>query len=166
MNGTGGVVRNLALATLVALAACGDQAEPEGDVGADSAAVAPAAPEVAPQVVVPDSMQRSAYVRSLIGRDIELQSMPVSMAMGAQFFWVDLPNGAPLLVKLDSSLVAAGQAPPSTGRVSIVGRVTAKDAALLEQWRQSGVLESDDHKMQAEFGGSYIEARRVQPAVN
>ncbi|HSJ09937.1 MAG TPA: hypothetical protein VK928_08480 [Longimicrobiales bacterium] len=132
----------------------------------DSAA-APAAPAGGPATVVEaDSLTRSAFVRSMMGQDVELRGMPVSTAMGGNFFWIDLPNGQPFLVKLDSAMIAAGQTAPGSGAVNITGRITAKDAALLDQWRQAGVLESDDHKMQAEFGSSFIEARLVQPAGN
>lgn len=135
----------------------------EPDTAAASGAVDPAAPATP---VAADSLARSGFVRERMNQVIQLDSVPVSTSMGRYFFWIDLPNGQPFLIKLDSTTVAAGQTAPASGRVSVTGRITAKDAALLDQWRQAGVLESDDHKMQAEFGSSYIEARRVQPAGN
>lgn len=160
------VVAIVAIVVFMGWLATRERPEPVAVAEPDSAA-APVAPAGGPAVVVaPDSLGVSAFVRSMMGRDIELESVPVSTSMGSQFFWIDLPNGQPFLIKLDSALVASGQPAPSTGNVHVVGRITAKDAALLEQWRTTGVLESDDHRMQAEFGSSYIEARRVEPAGN
>ena len=134
-------------------------AEPGDTTGAAQPAdTAPA------QVVDPQTMAVSASARELIGQRIELQSVPVSSAMGDQLFWIELPGGSPYLVKLDSAAVAAGRTVPTAGNVRVIGRVMDKDDVVLQQWMERGVLRNDSDKMQAEFGTTYIEASRVTPA--
>lgn len=129
----------------------------------DTTAVDSLAPETGRDVPA-DSLANTAFVRGALGQPITVANLPVSTAMGRHFFWVDLPNGQPLLVKLDSALVAANTAPPTSGQVTVTGVLQSKDDALLSQWLQQGVLESEGHQMQASFGSSYLAARRVQPA--
>jgi hypothetical protein len=111
-------------------------------------------------------LEESSEARGLVGQEIELRGVPVSTAMGPQLFWLQLPRGTPFLVKLDSALVARGTAVPNTGRVDLIGRVLTKDTNTIQAWTQAGVLQSDDQRAKAEFGSTYIEARRVQPAGN
>jgi cytochrome c-type biogenesis protein CcmH/NrfG len=102
-------------------------------------------------------------MRTYRGRDVRLTAK-VSAGLSPQTFWLELPTGQPFLVKLDSAMVARGATPPTGGRVAVTGAVRAKDAALVGQWLQQGVLQNEDQRMQAEFGGTYIEARQVRPA--
>jgi hypothetical protein len=46
----------------------------------------------------------------------------------------------------------------------MTGVVQEKNDAVLDEWEQSGVLESDDHRLQAEYGSTYLQARRIEPA--
>lgn len=103
--------------------------------------------------------------RPLVGQDVEVTA-PVTSAMGQNFVWIELPGGAPYLVRLDPSLVQAGQQPPMGRPARIVGRVENKDDAVLNQWTQDGVLQDEGHRMQAEFGVTYIHARLIEPAAN
>lgn len=159
------VVAVVATAAFLGWLATRERPEPVAVVEpGDTADAQAAAPDAPATVVSPDSMTNTAFVRRMVGQNIELESVPVSMAMGSQFFWVDMPNGQSFLVRMDSAQVASGAQPPQSGNVHLVGTLTAKDNALLDAWRQNGILESDDHRMQAEFGSSYIQARRVEPA--
>jgi hypothetical protein len=111
-------------------------------------------------VIQPDALTGTG-ARSYVDQDIELQSVPVTSPLGSQLFWIELPGGTPYLVRL-----AQGTQPPAGTNVRVVGRVVEKTDALLDEWEQAGVLQSADHRLQAEYGGTYIEARRVVPAAN
>lgn len=97
------------------------------------------------------------------GRTIELQDVPVVQHMGQSIVWVELPSGSPFLVKV-SDAVAANGLPAAQSRVHVVGIVREKSPALLQQWQDSGILESAGQRTQAEFGSSYIEATAIRPA--
>jgi hypothetical protein len=122
------------------------------------------AADSAATVVTPEELNNAARVNELRGQDVQIERAEVISAMGTQLFWLQLPGGSPFLVKLDSALVAAGTQAPASGHYRIVGRVLEKDDAVLTQWQQAGVLQSDGDRQQAEYGSSYIEARRLQPA--
>jgi hypothetical protein len=101
-------------------------------------------------------------VKQYYGQTIELRNVPVAQLMGTQVVWIELPSGAPFLVKMDSALVAGGARP--AGRVDIVGTVQEKTPQVLDQWEQSGALENAGHRAQAEYGTSYIEASAIRAA--
>jgi hypothetical protein len=98
------------------------------------------------------------------GQEVQLQNVAVASTMGPEIVWIELPSGAPLLVKMDDALVQAGHAVAAQSRVTVVGRVLEKTDSVLTEWRQNGTLQNDGHRQQAEFGTTYIEARRIQPA--
>ena len=101
-----------------------------------------------------------ANMASYAGRDIQLSGLTVEQQMGEELAWVALPSGTLLLVKL-----APGMGGLQNGQnVTVVGRVTEKTDAVLAGWQQSGVLQDDGQRQQAEFGTHFIEARRVTPA--
>jgi hypothetical protein len=115
--------------------------------------------------IEPNVLTQTAATRELIGQTIELASVPVSDVLGSQMFWIELPGGSPYLVKMDSAQVASGVALPAPGsRVRVTGQVMEKTPALLDSWVASGVLRSDNDRMLAEFGSTFIAAQRVQPA--
>jgi hypothetical protein len=129
--------------------------EPGGGAPADAADTGPPA-----TVVQPDALTGTGP-REYLGQDVELTSVPVTSPLGSQLFWIELPGGTPYLV-----LLAQGTQPPAGTNVRVVGRVTEKTDALLDEWEQAGVLQSADHRLQAEYGSTFIEARRVVPAAN
>jgi hypothetical protein len=118
---------------------------------------------VAATSIEPDAL---AQDRQLIGEMVELRSVSVSSPLGPQLFWIELPGGTPYLVKLDSTLVARATQVPAGRRVYIVGQVLEKTDAVVDEWMESGVLQSEDHRLQALFGSTYIEARTVRPAAS
>ena len=116
-------------------------------------------------VVEPATLVQSASARGLIGQTIEVSSVRVQDTLGSQMFWIEMPDGSPYLVKLDSALVARGAAQPAPGsQVRVIGRVAEKTEAVVDGWMQSGALQTPDQRMLAEFGSTFIEAQRVQPA--
>ncbi|MGH7448859.1 MAG: hypothetical protein ACRELT_14910 [Longimicrobiales bacterium] len=115
--------------------------------------------------IEPDVLNQTASARALIGETVELASVPVSDVLGGQMFWIELPGGSPYLVKLDSATVAGGGALPAPGSsVRVVGRLLEKTPEVLDSWMASGALEDSNQRMLAEFGSTFIEARRVEPA--
>lgn len=98
------------------------------------------------------------------GQEIQLQNVQVTSTMGPQIVWIELPSGAPFLVKMNESLVQSGRAVTPQSRVTVVGRVLEKTDSVLTAWQQAGTLQNDGHRRQAEFGTTYIEARRIEPA--
>ena len=135
-------------------------AEPGDTAVTDTAASdAPATP------IEPADLNQTATARALVGQNIELTSVSVSDVLGSQMFWIELPGGAPYLVKMDSAMVAGGRALPQFGsNVRIVGRVMEKTPEVIDSWEASGALETADQRMLAEFGSTFIDARRVEPA--
>jgi hypothetical protein len=118
---------------------------------------APVDPE-GPATTVEAATLAGAAGAQYVGQNIALDRAEVLSPMGSRLFWIDA-GGQPYLVYLaEGALPAAGQ------NVRITGVVREKDEAQLDQWEQAGVLESEGHRLQAEFGTTYIEARRVAPA--
>jgi len=117
----------------------------------------------APSQVV-NSATFEPNVKSYVDQVVELTDAKFQAGLSSQTFWIELPTGAPFLVKLDSAMVASGARPPTGGTLDIVGTVKAKDNALVGQWMTAGVLQSEDQRMQAEFGTTYLDARQIRPA--
>jgi len=131
----------------------------EADTAVAEAEVAGPPPS---QVVT--SAQFEPNVRTYVDQVVELTDARYQAGLSPQTFWIELPTGAPFLVKLDSAMVAAGKAVPTSGSLDIIGTVKRKDNALVGQWLASGVLTNDDQRMQAEFGTTYLDARQIRPA--
>lgn len=119
----------------------------------------PPAAETPSAEAVPGATFETAMA-SYADRDIALSGVTVEQQMSPELAWVALPGGTLLLVKLapGSPALTAGQ------NVTIVGRVMEKTDAVLESWQQSGTLQDDGQRQQAEFGTHFIEARSVTPA--
>lgn len=133
-------------------------AEP-GDEPADTTAPATGTP------IEPSALVETASAHGLIGQDIELASVLVQDVLGTEMFWIELPGGAPYLVKMDSAQIASGIAPPARGTdVRVVGRVLEKTPELLDRWTASGAIANPDQRSLAEYGSTFIAARRVEPA--
>lgn len=94
------------------------------------------------------------------GREIELEDVVVVSRSGAEILWVELPSGALFAVKAEP-VVGEGFMPQS--RVSIVGRVQEKTAAVLDAWQEAGVIQDAG---QAGSGSHYIEASAIRPATD
>lgn len=167
-GGTNFLIVGVSVLMIVALMAwlfMQEQSRAEATVAeGDTAAVAEAGPAgAAPAQTVNDTVFEQ-NVKTYVGQVVEITKVKFSSGLSSQTFWVELPTGQPFLVKLDSALVASGATPPTGGTLHIVGTVQSKDPALVAQWMQSGVLQNDDQKIQAEFGTTYMEARQIRPA--
>jgi hypothetical protein len=135
--------------------------EEPGDTAADNATAA----DGTATVVEPDQLTQSATARTLIGQNVELTSVPVSDVLGSQMFWVELPGGSPYLVQMDSALVASGRGLPTVGEsVRVIGTLVDKTPEVMDRWMTTRVLEDTNQQMLAEFGSTFIVARRVEPA--
>jgi hypothetical protein len=113
-------------------------------------------------VITPGALvQAGQYV----GQTVEIESVAVIGSLGPSLFWVELPGGTPFLVKVGDAQIERGAQAPQPGRnVHLVGQVLQKTTAVLDGWVDRGVLQTEDHRLQAEYGDAYIEARRIQPA--
>jgi hypothetical protein len=109
----------------------------EGDTAAVAAPGAPAGGPAPSQVVT--SQEFEPNVKSYVDQVVELTDAKYQAGLSPQTFWLELPSGAPFLVKLDSALVAAGTPIPTGGTLDIVGTVRNKDAATVAQWVSAGV---------------------------
>lgn len=112
------------------------------------------------------AMANSSLLDALQGEAVRMNNVAVAARLGTQMFWAELPAGDVYLVKLDDALVASGMEPPSSGRYNIVGTILPKNDATLTEWMQTGALQTENHRMQAELGPTYLEAQRVRPAAN
>jgi hypothetical protein len=141
-----------------------DEAVVVAEPDADTADQVDAAADASAVAVEPaDLNQAGQYV----GQVVEVQRVSVMSPLGPNLFWVELPGGSPYLVKLDSAQMARGTRVPAAGaNVHVIGRVLTKSDSVLTDWMERGVLQSAGQRSQAEFGGTYIEARRVNPAGN
>ena len=140
---------------LVSLAACGGGEEGEEiEVDVEAPPAAPAMPEG----TVIDAAQLQTGAAALAGQTVRVNGVKVVSRLGANGFWVELPNKNPfLVVTTDSATVNPQQT------VDVVGVVTVMNPATLNEWVTSGRI-SENQKLEAEFATEYIEATAVQPA--
>jgi len=122
----------------------------------DPAAAAPATP------ITLDELANNAS--GLSGRNVSLAGIQVASRMGAQAFWIQLPNQNPYLIKLGPELVAGGVAVQSGEVVDVSGRIVAMTDSVLAAWQQSGAIADESQRMEAEFvlGQTFLEAREVR----
>jgi hypothetical protein len=110
-----------------------------------------------PVVVSGDDLAGAGADR-YVGQYVQLSGAEVLSPLGARMVWIDA-GGAPYLVLLEEGNTSAGLG----SQVTVRGHVRQKTDAVLDEWQETGVLETSDHRLQAEYGTTYIEARRVQP---
>lgn len=112
-----------------------------------------------PPVPIDAAVLPTAAAQQHVGQYVEIANVEVLGSLGARMIWIQA-GGMPYLVQLEE-----GTAPAGLGqRVTIRGVVREKTEAVLDEWMRTGVLESEDHRLQAEFGTTYLQARRTQPA--
>lgn len=135
--------------------------EPSVVAEVQEADTAPPAAAVPPAAEVLTAQQFEDSLATYAGREVELADVVVASKMGPQIVWVELPSGATFPVKAEP---AAAEAVTPESRVTIMGRVEAKTAALLDAWEEAGVLEGQEQRTQAESGSYYIEASAIRPS--
>lgn len=96
---------------------------------------------------------------SLLGRAVQVRDMPVGSRMGTQAFWTQLPDQNAFLVKLP-----AGEQVTSGERVTVTGAVVQMTDSVLSAWEQSGAIQDEIERAEAEFAQLFIEASRVRHA--
>jgi hypothetical protein len=92
------------------------------------------------------------------GREIDMGDVAVTQVMSPEIIWVELPGGAPFLVKLTPE----AERPAVQARIRVVGKVLEKTDSVLNAWQASGAILDAGQRQQAEFGTMYMEARGVR----
>jgi hypothetical protein len=95
------------------------------------------------------------------GQEIDLGDVTVAQLMSPEIIWVELPGGAPFLVKLTTQAMASPR-PELQARIRIIGRVLEKTDSVLNAWEQSGAILDAGQRAQSEFGTMYIEASEIR----
>jgi hypothetical protein len=114
----------------------------------------------APVVDVADFVgKESRYAEA--GEEINLGDVTVVQIMSPEILWVEMPGGAPFLVKLTPAAMA--ERPQLQARVRLIGRVLEKTDSVLNAWQQSGAILDAGQRSQSEFGRWYFEAVGIRP---
>lgn len=127
------------------------------DVADTSTDTAAAAESMAPVVDVSDLVGNEARYA---GKDINLGDVTVTQIMSPEILWIELPGGAPFLVKLTPSAMA--ERPELQARVRVIGRVLEKTDSILNAWEQSGAIMDAGQRAQSEYGKWYFEAKGIR----
>ncbi|MGD8279514.1 MAG: hypothetical protein PVH00_15855 [Gemmatimonadota bacterium] len=94
------------------------------------------------------------------GQEIDLGDVTVAQIMSPEIMWVELPGGAPFLVKLTPAAMA--ERPELQARVRIIGRVLEKTDSVLNAWEQTGAILDAGQRAQSEYGRTFIEATAIR----
>lgn len=97
---------------------------------------------------------------SLLGQEIRVAGANVASRMGAQAFWIELPNQNPFLVRLAPALVRDSVQVQQNQTVTVVGAMHAMSDSVLNAWVADTVI-SEGQRLEAEFATHFIEARQL-----
>lgn len=126
---------------------------------ADTSTDSMAGPEsTAPVVDASDFVDNEARYAE---QEINLGDVTVVQIMSPEIIWIELPGGAPFLVKLTPA--AMTERPELQARVRLIGRVLEKTDSILNAWEQSGAIMDAGQRAQSEFGNWYFEANGIRP---
>ena len=95
------------------------------------------------------------------GQMITLEGLPVASQLGAQGFWLEMPNGNPFLVSLSDALAAQGAGATSGQTPTVTGIVLAVNDSVLNAWSAAGTISEGD-RLAAEFATHYMDAAQVE----
>lgn len=109
-------------------------------------------------VPIIDAADFAANQAGYRGREIDMGDVTVAQVMSPEIIWVELPGGAPFLVRL----MPGAERPAAQARVRIIGRVLEKTDSVLNAWEASGAILDAGQRAQSEFGTTFIEARQVR----
>lgn len=101
------------------------------------------------------------------GQTIQVPALEATGMLGPQVFWGELgtqANQVPILIRMDSTLVAAGAQVQSGGRYAVRGTVQRMTDSIATAWGEAGVLPDEGARLQATFADYYIEATNIRPA--
>jgi len=94
------------------------------------------------------------------GQLVRLSNVTVASAVGAQAFFVDLPQ-TPFLIRMDTALVARGMTVVAGEQVDLVGMLMSMTDSIVSDWFVSGAITDADRPL-VEFASHFIEAQQVQ----
>ncbi|HEX7091095.1 MAG TPA: hypothetical protein VF192_13225 [Longimicrobiales bacterium] len=97
------------------------------------------------------------------GQEVRLADVRVASPMGAQSFWVELPNGSPYLIRLRPEVIAGGFAIQRGAVVTVTGTIHAMSDSVLAAWQQEGAIADEGQKAEAQFAVTFLEAREAVP---
>jgi hypothetical protein len=97
------------------------------------------------------------------GRQVRLADVRVASPMGAQSFWVELPNGSPYLIRVRPEVLAGGFTIQSGGVVTVTGTIHAMSDSVLAAWQQEGAIADEGQKAEAQFAVTFLEATEAVP---
>ncbi len=103
--------------------------------------------------------QIAANTDTLQGRDLVLQDVAVSAAMGQQAFWVDLPNQQPFLIKVGEGAAAGSFQQGDT--VDVAGRIVPMTDSVISAWTTTGAI-TQNQEAEARFATSFLQATTVR----
>lgn len=103
--------------------------------------------------------------RQYEGQQIRLRNVPVASMLGQQAFWFQLSNQTPYLVKVDSTLAAAGVDVRTRDRIErVVGTVHVMSDSVLDAWDAQGAFTNETQRIEAEFATSFLQATSLDIA--
>ena len=102
--------------------------------------------------------------KSFMGREITLQAIPVTSALGPHSFWTSLAdaNDTPYLVHLGGMLVADGVGVTPGATVDVIGTVYAMTDSILNEWEALGAFPGPADRIQAEFAEDFLEIVSIE----
>ena len=95
------------------------------------------------------------------GQLIRLAGLDVASRLGAQGFWLTLPNRNPFLVSLSDEVVAEGVSVSSGQTVSVIGTVISMNDSIATSWTAAGTI-NEGERLAAAYATHFIEAARVE----
>ena len=116
-------------------------------------------------VVTRDSL--AANKAGYEGQLVEVPSLEATGALGPVVFWGELgtqQNQVPILVRMDSTLAAAGMQVTPGSHYLVRGSVQRMTDSIATAWGEQGVLPDEGARLQATFADYFIEASNIRPA--
>lgn len=101
------------------------------------------------------------------GMAVEVPSLEATGMLGSVVFWGELgdqSNQVPILVRMDSTLVASGLQVQSGSTYMVRGTVHRMTDSIATVWGEQGVLPDEGARLQATFADYFIDARNIRPA--
>ena len=109
-------------------------------------------------VVAPVDIQLDAAPYE--GQMITLEGLSVASPLGAQGFWLEMPNGNPFLVSVSGELTAQGVGATQGQTPTVTGIVLAVNDSVLNAWSTAGTISEGD-RMAAEFATHFMDVAQV-----
>lgn len=95
------------------------------------------------------------------GELIRVEGLTVASRLGAQGFWLELPNRNPFLVSMSAQAMADGTSVSAGQTVNVIGTITAMNDSIVGAWTSAGTISEGD-ALAAQFATDFLEAGRVE----